>query len=400
MAILAECPTCKLKQSVKNKVCKCGENLDKAKRSERVRYWVSFRLPGGKQRRELVGTSIEEARAAEGKRRGQKKEGRFFEMLPASKITFNELVKWYLGIEKVKSLASYDIIKISLNKFNAVFGDMVISQIKPVDLENYQAKRLKNGKAPGTVDHEIRKAKTMIRKAFDNDLVGGDTLKAFNRIKKTLKPGSDVRDRILSHNEFIKIMNHSRGHTKAIIAMGYYTGMRKGEILNLTWDKVDIVNRMIRLEASDTKDKEARNIPICDELLKILLSIPGRVKDSTKDNHVFQYNDSAIKGDIRDGLKKACKDAGIEYGRFKKGGFIFHDLRHTFNTNMRKAGVPESVIMEITGHATRAMFDRYNTVDQDDTRKAIKNLEVFFANVDQNVDQGKKKPLRKKAEKS
>ena len=75
------------------------------------------------------------------------------------------------------------------------------------------------------------------------------------------------------------------------------------------------------------------------------------------------------------------RKANIIYGRFKKGGFVFHDLRHTFNTNMRKAGVPESVIMAITGHSTREMFDRYDTVDLDDTRQAVQTLEVFFRNV-------------------
>ena len=52
---------------------------------------------------------------------------------------------------------------------------------------------------------------------------------------------------------------------------------------------------------------------------------------------------------IDTGLKRACNEAGIPYGLKAKGGFTFHDLRHTFNTNMRKAGVPESVIMEISG---------------------------------------------------
>jgi len=94
--------------------------------------------------------------------------------------------------------------------------------------------------------------------------------------------------------------------------------------------------------------------------------------------------------DIRTALRKACKQAGIEYGRFAKSGFVFHDLRHTFNTNMRKAGVPESVIMKITGHSTREMFDRYNTIDQEDTREAVGRLETFLASVDQNVDQDQK----------
>jgi integrase len=61
---------------------------------------------------------------------------------------------------------------------------------------------------------------------------------------------------------------------------------------------------------------------------------------------------------IKNGLKRACKEAEIIYGRNKKDGFTFHDLRHTFKTNVCKAGVPESVIMEITGHSTRKMFDR------------------------------------------
>lgn len=74
-----------------------------------------------------------------------------------------------------------------------------------------------------------------------------------------------------------------------------------------------------------------------------------------------------------------------------KGGFIFHDLRHTFNTNMRKAGVSESVIMEVTGHSTREMFDRYNTIYEDDTRKAVDQMTTFLQNVDQPVDQNSEK---------
>ena len=409
MGILAECPVCKRKWGPKKKKCKCGEDLDKAKRSQRVKYWIDYRLPNGKQRREYVGSfeelngySIEDARIAEGKRKTQKKENlHLLDIMPDTKMTFNELTKWYLKLEKVKVLASYGTITINLNKFNSVFGEMVVSHIKPADLEDYQTKRLnEDNKSEGTVDHEIGKAKTMIYKAFDNDMVSGRTLKTYKKIKKTLKKGSDVRDRILSPDEFDKLMKHSSEHTKAIIATGYYTGMRKGEILNLTWDKVDLQNRMIRLEATDTKDKEARNIPISDELYKILLSLPNRIQGSDADNHVFQYKGKPIDRYIRGGLKTACEKAGIKYGRFVKGGFLFHDLRHTFNTNMRKAGVQESVIMEITGHSSRSMFDRYNKVDEEDSKKAIDQLQTFLksdekgkvdsAIVDQTVDQNDK----------
>ncbi|MEE9497030.1 MAG: site-specific integrase, partial [Desulfobacterales bacterium] len=356
--------------------------------------WITYRLSGGKQRTEYVGAmegldgfSINDARDAQSKRRVQKRENRILDIKPDSKMTFRELSDWYLDLEKVKALASYEIIKINLRKFNKVFGNTIIAEIRPADLENYQAKRKTQGKADGTVDHEIGKAKTMINKAFDNDIVSGSTLKAFKRVKKTLKPGSDVRDRILTHDEFKALVKHSKDHIKPIIITGYYTGMRRGEIFNLIWDKVDLANRMIRLEAEDTKDREKRNIPICDELYQVLKSLPNRIQKARTSNYVFLYKSDRIKGDIRDSLKDACEKAGIIYGRFKKDGFIFHDLRHTFNTNMRKAGVAESVIMEITGHSSRSMFDRYNTIDEDDTRNAIDQLESHLSNVYQIVYQ-------------
>lgn len=62
MSILAECPFCHKRQSAKNKRCKCGEDMDKLKRSKKVKYWITYRMPNGKQRRESVGYSIEEAR--------------------------------------------------------------------------------------------------------------------------------------------------------------------------------------------------------------------------------------------------------------------------------------------------------------------------------------------------
>ena len=384
MAILAQCPICRKKQSVKNKLCICGENLDKAKKSNRVNYWISYRLPGGKQRREQVGYSIEEARNAEGKRRSQKREGSLFDIKPDTKMTFNELSKWYLGLEKVKAHASCWREEISLKKFNSIFGDMIVNKIKPADLENYQAMRRKEGLADNTIDHEIGTAKTMINKAFDNDIVSGETFRTFKKVKKLLRRNTNARKKILTIEQFNRLMDYLPKHTREILVTGFYTGMRLGEILNLTWDRVDLKMRVIRLEATDTKDREPRNIPIYDKLYKVFTNELGYIRKVQDDNHVFLYEGKPIKS-IRKDLMEACKKADIIYGRFIKDGFIFHDLRHTFNTNMRKAGVAESVIMEITGHSTREMFDRYNTIDEEDTRNAVDQLQVFLGNVDQTL---------------
>jgi hypothetical protein len=199
MAILAECPVCRRKQATKNKVCKCGQDLDKAKRSKRVRYWINYLLPNGKQRRELVGKSIEEARTAEGKRKAQRYENpRILEKVPEEKMTFQQLADWCLELPKIKALSSYWRVKIALDKFNLEFGDMVVRQINPVDLENYQAKRKAEGKADATVDQEVGAAKSMIKKAFENDLVSGNTLKSFQRVKKLLMRNANARDKVLT----------------------------------------------------------------------------------------------------------------------------------------------------------------------------------------------------------
>ena len=383
MAILAECPVCHKKQSVKNKMCSCGENLDKAKRrKEAVKYWIDYRV-NGKSRREPVGYSIEEARDADGKRRTQKRENRIFDIMPEAKMTFQELADWYLDLEKVKARAYYGTLQTNLKTFNSEFGAIIVNQIKLVDLENYQAKRKEAGMSDSYVDQEVGAAKRVVKKAFYNDLVGGDTLKTFERVEKLLKRNANVRDKILPLDQFNRLMDHLPQHTKAILATGFYTGMRRGEILGLTRDKVDLKNRVIQLEAKDTKDKESRSIHICDELAEMLGAIPRAIHD----NHVFLYKGKPVKSDIRVSLKNACAKAGIPYGRKVKDGFTLHDLRHTFNTNMRKSGVPESVIMKITGHSTREMFDRYNTVDAEDARRAVDQMQAYLANVDQTVDQ-------------
>jgi len=153
-------------------------------------------------------------------------------------------------------------------------------------------------------------------------------------------------------------MENSEGHIKAIIATGYYTGMRKGEILGLTWDKIDFTNRMIRLEVADTKDRQARNVPICTELFEMLHKMPNKLHTGDGDNHVFQFQGNPVK-DIRVALRRACKFSGIVYGRKEKGGFVFHDL----------------------------MFDRYNSIDEGDAHDAMVQFEGYFSNVDHPVDQ-------------
>ncbi|MFC1494649.1 tyrosine-type recombinase/integrase, partial [Thermodesulfobacteriota bacterium] len=368
----------------------CGTDLDKEKKSKKVKYHLVYRV-NGKQKWESVSTfddlngySIEDARKAHSKRVVQKAENTILDIKQDFKMTFKQLSDWYLELEKVKSLTSFPTIKIYINKFLNEFGNRIVGTIKLADLENLQEKRKREGLRPKTIDDEICYTKTMIIKAFDNDKVGGDVLKAFKKVKLLLKGNANARDRVLTKDEYEAILSHSKGHLKDILIMAYWTGMRKGEILKLTWDKVDLIGRMIRLEAKDTKEGKAKNIPISDEVYKVLTRDNRHIRRVDSEKHILLYRGKPIYR-FQTALMNACDNAGILWGRDKKGGFVFHDTRHGFVTDMRKAGVDKSVRMSITGHAIKDMDDRYNKVDEEDQHQAIKKLEAYRLNVRQNV---------------
>jgi integrase len=305
-------------------------------------------------------------------------------------MTFEELSDWYLDLAKVKALASYKTKVTYLTKFNSEFGETTVDQIKLTDLENLQERRKAEGLAPKTIDDEINNAKTMVIKAFDNDLVGGDTLKAFQRVKPMLAKNANARDRVLTRKEYEALLENSPHHLIGILTIGYWTGMRKGEILQLTWNKIFLKERVIRLAAEDTKEGRAKSIPIGAAVYDML---KGTVRH-LHNNHVFLYNRRPIKH-FSTALKTSCEKAKIVWGREVEGGFIFHDLRHTFVTDMRKARVQKSVRMSITGHSPKDMDDRYNRVDDKDRLDAISRLESYrsgemkLQNVDHFVDQEK-----------
>ena len=376
MSILSECPACHRKQSVRNKICRCGEDLDRAKRSKRVKYWISYRIPGSRKKyRQVVGLSIKKAKDADSKRKVQKRENRIFDMIPKSNISFSALAQWYLKLKKVKKLAMYEITKVHLDKFNSVFGETMVNRIRLTDLENYQADLVDKRHSFSYIDQIIGSARTVVKKAADDDRISRDCLQPFRKLRKLLKKNANARDVIFTHEQYEKVLSKLPLHLKPIFVTGYWTGMRLDEILELTWNKVDLKNRLIHLEAEDTKDDDPRRIPILDPLHDILSKIPQAIHD----DHVFLFKGIPLK-DIRTGFYGAMKATGVPFGRKTHGGLTFHDLRHTFNTNMRRAGVPESVIMQITGHATREMFDRYNLVDESDADEAAQTMLKYMEN--------------------
>jgi len=125
--------------------------------------------------------------------------------------------------------------------------------------------------------------------------------------------------------------------------------------------------------------------------------LPNRLHEADANNYVFQYKGKPVS-DIRTGLKKGCESAGIAYGRNQENGFTFHDIRHTFATNARKAGVEKNVIMVIMGHsAGNDMNFRYDSVDEADLLNVVDQIGFFLDSVDHPVDQGQKNGSHKES---
>ncbi|MFI5329613.1 MAG: tyrosine-type recombinase/integrase [Desulfobaccales bacterium] len=389
MAILAECPLCHKKQAVKNRLCACGEDLVKAKRQKKVRYWVNYRLPNGQQRREYVGNDpddqagrplgIEAARAAEGKRKAQKKENPgILEKVPAEKMTIAELSEWYLDLNPVKKLASYDRIKGALANFNREFGGRIVSRLKPLDLENYQERREQAGRAPATIDMEISLVKTMMIKAFDNDLVDGRTVKAFRTIKRKLKKAGNARRRTLAIKDYLKLVEVGAPHLKGIITVAFNTGMRTGELRGLKWSHIDREKGVIRLPAELTKESKAKVIPMNHHVKQILASVPQALHH----DFVFTYQGNPIStpGGLKNSFITACAKAGIPHGQEHPEGLIFHDLRRTVKTNMVNAGVDQVHRDVILGHTLHGMDVHYMSPSIEDLHRAMEKYTAWLDN--------------------
>ena len=413
MAILAECPVCRKKQAVRNRLCSgksgCGEDLVKAKRSKKVRYWIQYRIPGGKQRKEFVGYSVEDARAADGKRKAQKKENRIFEMLPEAKMTFSQLSEWYLNLKSVKKLSSYDRVQGCIARFNEIFGNWIVGSIKPVNLEDYQDKREAKGLAPATIDMELNIVKTMVTKAFDNDMIDGRTLKAFRKVKNRLKKGANARDRELTIEEYLKltkgkytakwklrgktkqkVKDVSPPHLKPILVVAFHTGMRRGELLGLKWSHIDREKGLIRLPADTTKEKKGKTIPINHHVEKVLSTLPRALHH----DYVFTYKGQPI-GNLKRSFKSACVNAGILHGQKIDGGLRFHDIRTTFKTNLLRAGVDKALRDTIVGHSLQGMDAYYLKPSDEDLKEAMDKYTLWidnqFATVTQNITQKTKR---------
>lgn len=181
---------------------------------------------------------------------------------------------------------------------------------------------------------------------------------------------NNVRSGFFEYEEFVVLRTNLPDYLRPVVTMAYYSGWRKGEILGLTWDQVDLVRDCIRLDPGTTKNNESRSLFLDGELL-VTIREQKVIRDCQYPDcpWVF-FNEGRPIREIKRAWQTACKKAGVP-------DKLFHDFRRTTVRNMVRAGIPERVAMTISGHKTRSVFERYNIVSQEDLKQAASKLNQY-----------------------
>ena len=143
------------------------------------------------------------------------------------------------------------------------------------------------------------------------------------------------------------------------------TGWRKREILDLRWDEVDESGGVVRLSPQRSKTRVGRVLPISPPIAAVLAR--RRATRRVGEMQVFHRDAVTVRA-----WPEACRKAGVP-------GRLLHDCRRTTARNLVRAGVPERVAMQLTGHKTRAVFDRYNIVQEAELHDAGVRLLAYLA---------------------
>ncbi len=336
-------------------------------RKDEKGYFLDYYLKEGRQRirkRVRLGQiPLEKARKVLAQHMQAIVEGKFLAEEKQS-ITFNEAADAFLAYSESRK-KSFKQDKMYVRNLKAFFGDKHLESVNLDLVESYLNWRRKEGNkhwkelTGTTLNRDLACLKTIVRRAKLNRQIQVNPLEGIKLFKEI------PRDRTLTPEEYQRLVEHCTRHLKPMVELAYVTAMRRGEIMGLKWQQVDFQHGVIILEAGETKTQEKREIPI-DEHLKAVIRIIPKFLGCP---YVFNYRGKKLS-DFKTAFRNACEKANLK-------GFHFHDLRHCAVTNMRKAGVPEGVIMSVSGHKTNAVFRRYDQVDRMDRKEALDKVRGF-----------------------
>jgi len=266
------------------------------------------------------------------------------------------------------------------------FGSKTATDLTAEVIEKY----IKRRKAEAARNATINRTLEVVRRAYK-----------FGKAKLPdmvlLSEKGNARKGFFSEEEFRLLHAHLPADLKDFCRFAYLTGWRRNEIRTLSWS--DIESNTARLRSENSKNRESRCVPLTGELKHIMeRRKQDRFVDGVLTGFVFHRHGEPI-GEFKKSWSTACVTAGLgamacprcgeppqegQKTRCKKcrrqrtyTGKIFHDFRRTAARNLLRAGVGEKTCMEILGHKTRSMFDRYNITSERDLSEAMEKLEKF-----------------------
>jgi integrase len=242
------------------------------------------------------------------------------------------------------------------------FGFMRPVNVSTDLVNRYIDKRQQEGARDATINREL----ALLKRAFH---LGRECTppKVHNVPYIKMLKENNTRKGFLEPTQYDKLARECAKYglwLRTLFELAYTYGWRHGELLSVKVEQVSIADRTIRLNRDETKNGEGREVTMTPLLRQLLQEC---IRDKKPGDSVLTRKNGKAVGDFRGSWENATTKAGVP-------GLLFHDLRRTAVRNMIRAGVPERVAMEISGHKTRSVFERYNIVSQVDIENAVTKL--------------------------
>jgi integrase len=341
-------------------------------------WWIRYRgpLPDGSWGRIRESSGSSDRRAAEKFRDERIREARNdrdgirkFVGARQRQVTVGELLDGLERHYETVRLKSLRQVKVHLEPVRAFFAFKRVSGVSRQAIAKYIEERRDADMADTTIDRELE----LLRRAFTLAAEDERPIVAWiPKVPKLVKAHANARQGFVERAEFEKLRRELPGDLlKDIATWGYGTGMRRGEILALSWDGYDAETKTVRLAAADAKTGRARMIPL-EGLPELAAVIKRRLAERRPGCPLLFHRAGKPVGDFYTTWMRAVDRAKVR-------AFTFHDLRRSAVRNFVRAGVPERICMQLSGHASRSVFDRYNIVSEKDLSEALAKRAAFEA---------------------
>lgn len=156
-------------------------------------------------------------------------------------------------------------------------------------------------------------------------------------------------------------------HLRPLVTLALNTGLRRGELLGLTWGAVNFGAQMLTVTAATAKSGHTRRIPLNREALEVLTAWRDRQGTPNAEALVFPGADGGAMKRIDTSWRALMKAANLE-------NFRLHDCRHHFASKLVQAGVDLYTVKELLGHSEIAMSERYAHLAPDNLRLAVEKM--------------------------